>query len=84
MTKEIFFAKNIHLPNIALEVKYNGLNGESIKMRATQIASNDSMKEILNGSFTNLVIVNNKIGDVNKKNMIDTQLQKVKGSRYAV
>ena len=53
-------------------------------MRATQTTSNDSMKEILTGSFTNLVIVNNKIGDVNKKNMIDTQLQKVKGSRYAV
>ena len=53
-------------------------------MRGTYTASYDSMIEVPSGSLTNLAIMNNTIGDISKNIPIDTQLQKVNGSRYAV
>ena len=65
-------------------VKQEGLNGESVNKKAKVTVSNDSNIDILNGSLTNLAIVNSTMENRNKNNEIDTQLQYDNGARYAV
>ena len=54
---------------------HEGLNGDSVNKKAKVTVSNELKIDILNGSLTNFATVNKIMGNVNKKNVIDTQLQ---------
>ena len=54
---------------------HEGLNGDSVNKKAKVTVSNELKIDILNGSLTNLATVNKIMVNVNKKNVIDTQLQ---------